>query len=96
MGKRSQVVLEEEKWVSGVSPDALLGASGRTFWVPGPIFLFPERFFKVRWIFYFDVCDCFINLYQPLSISMSFYISLFHALLLSMNPYESFSTYIHL
>ena len=39
MGKRSQVVLEEGKWVSGVPPEALLGASGMTFWVSGANFL---------------------------------------------------------
>ena len=45
IGKRSQVVLEEEKWLSGVSPEALLGASGRTFWVPRAIFRGPGEVF---------------------------------------------------
>ena len=38
MGKRSQVVLEEEKWLSRVPPGGLFGSPGRTCWVSGMIF----------------------------------------------------------
>ena len=39
------MVLEEENWVSGLLPEALLGASGSTFRVPGTFFGVPGRYF---------------------------------------------------
>ena len=39
------MVLEEDNWVSGVPPEALLDASGSIFWFPGAIFGVPGRYF---------------------------------------------------
>ena len=58
--------MEEEKWVSGVPPEALLGASGSTFWVPRAIFLVPGRVFLGP----LDIC---FNVYDFLSTCANLY-----------------------
>ena len=72
------MVLEEEKWVSGVPPEALLGASGSTFWVSGVNFLcfwcgILEFGGPIAIIFNKNISSIFMNLHQALPLSISLY-----------------------
>ena len=60
MGKCSYVVLEEEKWLSRATSEALFESSGRPFWVSKVIFLVSGGLFEVRGPRFS------FNLYQPL------------------------------
>ena len=96
------MVLKEEKWVSGVPPEALLGPSGSTFWVPRAIFLVPGKVFLGPldilfwwvWLFY-QLVPTFINFYELLyqSFSISIIISLWT--FINRSPLISISNVLH-
>ena len=87
------MVLEEGKWLSGVSPEALLGASGRTFWVPGAIFFGPGSIFFGSVGYFGSMC---MFVYQPVPTFINFY-QLLHQLLSSfINLSELLAIVLHL